>query len=97
GCRLSRTCGERLSQHSCACCQINQNFEHMIFLTQNTFARGLMIPNQWYAVIESKKISSKKPLGLRRFGEKIVLWRNERGEVVCFPDRCSRNRWFLLL
>ncbi|MCJ8279593.1 MAG: hypothetical protein MJK14_06575, partial [Rivularia sp. ALOHA_DT_140] len=33
----------RLSQHSCACCQINQNFEHMIFLTQNTFARGLLI------------------------------------------------------
>ncbi|MEO0687231.1 MAG: Rieske 2Fe-2S domain-containing protein, partial [Cyanobacteria bacterium J06649_11] len=50
-----------------------------------------MIPNQWYAVIESKKINSKKPLGLRRFGEKIVLWRNEQGEVVCFPDRCSHR------
>ena len=50
-----------------------------------------MILNQWYAVVQSKKVKSKKPLSLKRFGENLVLWRDESGKVACLPDKCSHR------
>src|ERR1044072_6817454 len=49
-----------------------------------------MIPERWYAILESKELKNK-PLGLKRFGLNLVLWRNQEGRVVCFPDRCSHR------
>ena len=45
-----------------------------------------MIPNQWYVVLESKQV--QEPIGVTRMGEKLVFWRDERGQVVCLRDRC---------
>lgn len=50
-----------------------------------------MIPNQWYPVLEAKKVK-RRPVGIKRFGEALVLWRDERGQVVCMRDRCPHRR-----
>jgi phenylpropionate dioxygenase-like ring-hydroxylating dioxygenase large terminal subunit len=50
-----------------------------------------MIPNQWYAILESNEVKRGTPIGVTRFGEKLVAWRNERGEVALLRDRCSHR------
>lgn len=47
-----------------------------------------MIPNQWYAILEPKELPKKKLIGITRLGEKLVLWRNKRGETICLKDQC---------
>jgi len=46
-----------------------------------------MIPNQWYAVMDSSQVRSK-PVGVVRMGEKLVFWRDSTGKVICFRDKC---------
>jgi phenylpropionate dioxygenase-like ring-hydroxylating dioxygenase large terminal subunit len=50
-----------------------------------------MIPNQWYAITESKTLLRDRPLGLIRMGERLVLWRDSQGNPVCFEDRCAHR------
>ena len=50
-----------------------------------------MIRNQWYAVLSSGEVGRKKPAGVTRFGEKIVLWRDENGTVSCIADQCCHR------
>ncbi|MEM9454118.1 MAG: Rieske 2Fe-2S domain-containing protein [Myxococcota bacterium] len=50
-----------------------------------------MIPNQWYAIYESKSLRSDRPVGIKRLGEKLLLWRRPSGQVSCLPDRCSHR------
>ncbi|MDP2965108.1 MAG: Rieske 2Fe-2S domain-containing protein [Pelolinea sp.] len=45
-----------------------------------------MIPNQWYAVLDSKQLIKSNPLGIRRFGENLLMWRAEDGQVTCLQD-----------
>jgi len=47
-----------------------------------------MIPNQWYAILDSREVKRNKPLGVRRLGENLVLWRNSAEEVACLRDQC---------
>lgn len=49
-----------------------------------------MIRNQWFVVLEAKEVR-QKPVGVIRMGEKLVFWRNERGEVSCAVDRCPHR------
>jgi phenylpropionate dioxygenase-like ring-hydroxylating dioxygenase large terminal subunit len=46
-----------------------------------------MIPNQWYPVLESRRLG-KKPVGIERLGERLVAWRSPSGEAVVQQDRC---------
>lgn len=48
-----------------------------------------MIRNQWYAVLSSKELKDK-PIGLTRFGEKLVMWRTEEG-IACLGDKCAHR------
>ncbi len=50
-----------------------------------------MIYNQWYAVLESKEIKKGKLIGVTRFGEKLVFFRKDDGEVVCLQDKCAHR------
>jgi phenylpropionate dioxygenase-like ring-hydroxylating dioxygenase large terminal subunit len=50
-----------------------------------------MIPNQWYAVMESHEVPGGKPLGVTRLGEKLVFWRDRRGQVICQRDFCPHR------
>lgn len=49
-----------------------------------------MIRERWYAIFEAKKVKDK-PVGIKRMGEQLVLWRGPSGQVVCMPDRCSHR------
>jgi phenylpropionate dioxygenase-like ring-hydroxylating dioxygenase large terminal subunit len=49
-----------------------------------------MIPNQWYALMESKQIKTR-PVGVTRMGEKLVFWRDDSDQVSCLRDRCPHR------
>lgn len=48
-----------------------------------------MIKNQWYVVLSSRELRDK-PIGLTRFGEKIVLWR-DKDKINCLVDKCAHR------
>jgi phenylpropionate dioxygenase-like ring-hydroxylating dioxygenase large terminal subunit len=50
-----------------------------------------VIRNQWYGIMDSKELKGKKPVGVTRFGEKLVLWRGEDKKVNCLYDRCCHR------
>ena len=50
-----------------------------------------MIPNQWYVILESKEIKKNQVKGFTRFGEKIVAWRDSRGDLGVFRDKCPHR------
>ena len=43
--------------------------------------------DHWYPILESREVS-RRPLGVERLGERIVLWRTADGAVHGHPDRC---------
>jgi phenylpropionate dioxygenase-like ring-hydroxylating dioxygenase large terminal subunit len=47
-----------------------------------------MIRNQWYVILESNEVKPGRPVGVTRLGEKLVLWRDRAGKVVCQRDQC---------
>lgn len=49
-----------------------------------------MIRNQWYVVLDSKQVKDR-PVGVTRMGEKLVFWRNDQGQLICFRDRCPHR------
>lgn len=50
-----------------------------------------MIKNQWYAVLSSKQVKKNKMIGVTRFSEKLVFWRDDAGEVHCIYDKCCHR------
>jgi phenylpropionate dioxygenase-like ring-hydroxylating dioxygenase large terminal subunit len=46
--------------------------------------------NQWYVVATSAEVG-EKPLGVKRCGEALVLWRDEAGDVHAVEDRCPHR------
>lgn len=50
-----------------------------------------MIKNQWYAVLESKELKKNRPVGVTRFSEKLVFWRDERNSINCIFDKCCHR------
>jgi phenylpropionate dioxygenase-like ring-hydroxylating dioxygenase large terminal subunit len=51
----------------------------------------MLIPDRWYAVLDSKEVRTGKPLGVRRFGESLVFWRDADGRIVVMKDRCPHR------
>ena len=45
----------------------------------------------WYPIAASSGVVRRRPIGKRRFGKAMVLWRSDDGRVVCLPDRCSHR------
>jgi phenylpropionate dioxygenase-like ring-hydroxylating dioxygenase large terminal subunit len=50
-----------------------------------------MIPDQWYAILESDEVPRDRPVGMVRLGERLVLWRDSQGNVVCQRDKCAHR------
>ncbi|MGB6551942.1 MAG: aromatic ring-hydroxylating dioxygenase subunit alpha [Candidatus Binataceae bacterium] len=50
-----------------------------------------MIPNQWYPIYESSRLGARRPVGIRRLGRDLVLWRGPDGGAVALPDRCPHR------
>lgn len=49
-----------------------------------------MIPDQWYAVLDSKQVG-REPVGVTRMGEKLVFWRDDAGKVSCLRNLCAHR------
>jgi phenylpropionate dioxygenase-like ring-hydroxylating dioxygenase large terminal subunit len=50
-----------------------------------------MIPNQWYAILESNEVKRGRPIGVTRMGEKLVAWRDSSGSVTVMSDLCPHR------
>jgi phenylpropionate dioxygenase-like ring-hydroxylating dioxygenase large terminal subunit len=50
-----------------------------------------MIPNQWYAILESNEVKTGQPVGVTRMGEKLVAWRDGAGKVTLMADHCPHR------
>ena len=50
-----------------------------------------MIPNQWYVILESNEVKKGKPVGFTRMGEKIVAWRDDKGQLSVMSDLCPHR------
>jgi phenylpropionate dioxygenase-like ring-hydroxylating dioxygenase large terminal subunit len=50
-----------------------------------------MIPNQWYAILESREIRRGRITGVTRMGEKLVAWRDRSGGVTVMSDLCPHR------
>ncbi len=52
---------------------------------------GSQLVPGWYPIASSASVVQRKPLGVTRFGQSIVLWRAGDGRIVALPDRCSHR------
>lgn len=50
-----------------------------------------MIKNQWYVVLESKQVKKNSLIGVTRFSNKLVFWRDGNNEVHCIFDKCCHR------
>ena len=50
-----------------------------------------MINNQWYAVLSSHEVKKGKVVGTRRFGENLIFFRDEKGEIGCITSLCAHR------
>ncbi|MDR3651658.1 MAG: aromatic ring-hydroxylating dioxygenase subunit alpha [Paludibacter sp.] len=50
-----------------------------------------MIYNQWYVILESREVKTKKPIKVTRLNETLTLWRDESGKVCCIANRCCHR------
>ncbi len=50
-----------------------------------------MIPNQWYAILETSEVRKNKIFGVTRMGEKLVVWRDNQGQVIVMSDKCPHR------
>lgn len=50
-----------------------------------------MIPGQWYAIMDSKEVPKGRPVGVTRMGEKLVFYRDTKGQVCCLSDICCHR------
>ena len=51
----------------------------------------IMILNQWYAILPSKKVKPNQIVGVKRLNLKLALFRNENGELGCVVDQCTHR------
>ena len=51
----------------------------------------MLVPEQWYAVVESREVLTQKPVGIRRLGESLVFWRDGQGQISVMKDRCPHR------
>ncbi|NER50724.1 MAG: aromatic ring-hydroxylating dioxygenase subunit alpha [Symploca sp. SIO1A3] len=58
--------------------------------TNNLPALEATFPVAWYAIAASHKVQSK-PLGIRRLGMDLVLWRDAKGKIVCQSRHCPHR------
>jgi len=50
----------------------------------------MSLKENWYIAAESRELK-RKPLGLELYGEKIVLFRDEKNEPAALEDRCAHR------
>src|SRR5690554_857427 len=60
-------------------------------LSSIPFNKGtIMIPNEWYAIFEARDLG-RRPVGVTRLGQDLVLWRDAAGAPVVMHNRCPHR------
>ncbi len=49
------------------------------------------LKNQWYPVAKSVEIRDDRPYGAIALGRRMVLWRDDRGNIRCIEDFCPHR------
>lgn len=52
-------------------------------------SQGLL--GQWYVVAKSVQVRADEPLSVKALGQKLVLWRDNDGQVRCLQDYCPHR------
>jgi phenylpropionate dioxygenase-like ring-hydroxylating dioxygenase large terminal subunit len=47
--------------------------------------------NYWYPILLSSQLTAEKPLGIKRLGESLAVWRDSDGAPHVFVDRCAHR------
>ena len=47
--------------------------------------------NRWYPIFESRDLTPRTPVGIKRLGEDLALWRDSSGQPHLFIDRCPHR------
>ncbi len=50
-----------------------------------------MIRNHWYVILQSKEVRPHQVVGVLRMGERLAVWRDSAGNVVCLVDQCPHR------
>ncbi len=50
-----------------------------------------MIPNQWYAILESKEVRRGKITRVTRMGQKLIAWRDSQGRLSLMSEKCPHR------
>jgi phenylpropionate dioxygenase-like ring-hydroxylating dioxygenase large terminal subunit len=50
-----------------------------------------MFRDHWYAILDSRELKRGRPVGVRRLGEQLVVWRSPDGGVRCVADKCAHR------
>ena len=56
----------------------------------DTSVSKFTFPTAWYAIAASHSVKTQ-PLGIKRLGLDLVLWRDEEGKVVCQSRHCAHR------
>jgi len=49
------------------------------------------LKNQWYPVAKSVEIRADRPYGAQALGQRLVLWRDDSGDIRCIDDACPHR------
>ncbi len=50
-----------------------------------------MIPNQWYAILDSAEVAHGRAIAATRLGVRIVVWRGMDGKIAVMRDACPHR------
>jgi len=50
----------------------------------------MIVPSGWYPVLEAIRVAGR-PVGVKRFGRRLVLWRGKDGAVHAMDERCPHR------
>ncbi|MEI7500384.1 MAG: aromatic ring-hydroxylating dioxygenase subunit alpha [Bacteroidota bacterium] len=50
-----------------------------------------MIYNQWYVILGSREVKNNQVIGIKRFGENLVVWRDKQGNPGAAIDKCPHR------
>lgn len=70
---------------------MTEYYSNMRVMYNRTGNGGIMISNQWYAILSSSDLKSNKVTGVIRFGENLIMFRNADNKVVCLNSVCAHR------
>ena len=50
-----------------------------------------MVPDRWYIILESRELPKGKPLGVKRLGHRMAVWRDGEGVLRATGDDCPHR------